>query len=196
MKESGRLAEVSVSEKINTTIAVESGIIEARLLTHPLEINRERIRLEERELKGILTKEERQKLDIIRNILKQKNTIAVQAANLSRITSQEEVISIFETATGTKFRAKEDASRWIETQVFISTYVHEKDFLTRFEQQSAYMNGADSRSIGQLVGNEGKVDIQAFLPQGASVSISETNFATSISGMESLLSCRVEMGDA
>ena len=53
--------------------------------------------------------------------------------------------------TETRLSNKE-LDRWIDTQVFISKYVEEKNFVDIVERNAAYMNLGQAKSVGELYG--------------------------------------------
>lgn len=101
--------------------------------------------------------------------------------------------AIIRTNINSKLTDKE-IDRFIDTQVFISKYVEEKNFVDLVEKNAAYMNIWETKSISELYGIE-KIDISDMSSESGSVSLSETSILwnNTFTWMNDLMKCRVEI---
>lgn len=83
--------------------------------------------------------------------------------------SKEDTRDFMRGITGTKASDKE-IDRWIDTQVFMSKYVEDKNFIDIVEKNAAYMNLLDKKEIGSLYGNR-KLDIENMSSESGSISL-------------------------
>ncbi|MDD2693456.1 MAG: hypothetical protein PHY14_00815 [Candidatus Gracilibacteria bacterium] len=141
-------------------------------------------------------------IELQRQISEQKTAdtarVAVAVTNYvqSPGVSKEDSRDLFRKMTGTTV-SDEQIDKWIDTQVFLSKYVEEKNFVDIIEKNAAYMNLGETKSIGELYEN-GKLNIANMSEESGSVKLGETSIMgqNSFVGMNELMNCRVEVGDS
>jgi hypothetical protein len=81
---------------------------------------------------------------------KQISTLVANIAKnteVSQDNKRDVIKSIYNTTS-----SDQEIDRWIDTQVFISKYVEEKNFVDIVERNAAYMNLGKTKSVGELYG--------------------------------------------
>ncbi len=128
---------------------------------------------------------------------KERKQIAITVASLKKDSwvSQDNLRELIRD-TSDSILSNEQIDKWIDTQVFISKYVEEKNFVDIVEKNAAYMNLWETKSIGDLYWMN-KVDISNMSSESGSIRLSETNiwWFDNFTWMNELMNCRVEVGD-
>lgn len=111
--------------------------------------------------------------------------------------SKEDARDLIRWITNTASSDKE-LDRWIDTQVFISKYVEEKNFVDIVERNASYMNLGQAKSVGELYGEWNKIDLSSMSSENGSMRLSETNILwnNSFQWMSELMNCKVEVWDS